>query len=104
VALSADTHPLSVQQRVEAVIKFMDFCGARDQKSVQADQELKEALANEEDLKITIMFAREYIHNVTIAPSQLQYLCEEGIRAGYQESRKSKDYVRSQRKLSAQQS
>ena len=36
------------------------------------------------DLKTAIVFAREYIKDLSIAPSQIQYLCEEAIRAGCQ--------------------
>ena len=45
---------------------------------------LEDAISNEEDLKTAIVFAREYIRDLKLAPSQLQYLCEEAIRAGCQ--------------------
>eukprot|EP01083_Nonionella_stella_P076100 207184_1 len=45
---------------------------------------LEDAIANENDLKTAIVFAREYIRDLKLAPSQLQYLCEEAIRAGCQ--------------------
>jgi magnesium chelatase subunit D len=84
VALSADAHPLTVEQRVEAVASVMDYSSSGRQKSAVAEQTLKEAVENEEDLKTAIVFAREFIRDLRVAPSQLQYLCEEAIRAGCQ--------------------
>ena len=84
VALSADAQKLDIQQRVEAVISVMDFSSSGPQKSADAEKALKEAIENEEDLKTAIVFAREFIREVKVAPSQMQYLCEEAIRAGCQ--------------------
>jgi magnesium chelatase subunit D len=84
VALSADAQPLDVAGRVAAVESVMDFSPSGAQKSVKAEKALKEAIANEEDLKTAIVFAREYIKDLSIAPTQIQYLCEEAIRAGCQ--------------------
>jgi magnesium chelatase subunit D len=84
IALSADAVKLDISQRVEAVTSVLDFAGSGKQGTEQAEKALKEAIENEEDLKTAIVFAREYIRDVKIAPSQIQYLCEEAIRAGCQ--------------------
>jgi magnesium chelatase subunit D len=84
VALSADAQPLDVKGRVEAVDSVLDFSGSGPQKTEKAEIALREAIENEEDLKTAIVFAREYIKDLTVAPSQIQYLCEEAIRAGCQ--------------------
>lgn len=84
VALSADAEKLDVSQRVEAVDSVLNFSSSGSQKSEAADVALEEAVSNEEDLKTAIIFAREYIKDLTLAPSQVQYLCEEAIRAGCQ--------------------
>jgi magnesium chelatase subunit D len=84
VALSADAQPLDVAGRVEAVQSVMDFSPSGAQKTEKAEKALKEAIENEEDLKTAIVFAREYIKDLTVAPTQIQYLCEEAIRAGCQ--------------------
>ena len=84
IALSADAQPLELDERVSAVESVLDFAGSGPQKSEKAETALKEAIENEDDLKTAIVFAREYIRDLTIAPSQIQYLCEEAIRAGCQ--------------------
>ena len=84
VALSADAEKLDISQRVEAVDSVLDFSSSGPQKSKNAETALQEAIENEDDLKTAIVFAREYIKDLTIAPSQVQYLCEEAIRAGCQ--------------------
>lgn len=84
VALSADAEKLDLGQRVDAVQSVLDFSSSGPQKSAQAESALKEAIENEDDLKTAIVFAREYIKDLKLAPSQMQYLCEESIRAGCQ--------------------
>jgi magnesium chelatase subunit D len=84
VALSADAQPLDVLGRVAAVESVLGFAGSGSQKTDKAEKALKEAIENEDDLKTAIIFAREFIKDLTIAPSQMQYLCEEAIRAGCQ--------------------
>lgn len=84
ISLSADSQPLDIQQRVQAVNTVLNFASSGAQKNGQAQQELEEAISNEDDLKTAIVFAREYIKDLKIAPSQVQYLCEEAIRAGCQ--------------------
>mmetsp|Transcript_24505 Transcript_24505/g.35870 ORF Transcript_24505/g.35870 Transcript_24505/m.35870 type:complete len:803 (-) Transcript_24505:106-2514(-) len=86
VSLSADAQVLTTEDRVTAVNSVLDYSsnGAGTQKSAEAEAALAEAIDNEEDLKTAIIFAREYIKDVTIAPSQILYLAEEAIRAGCQ--------------------
>eukprot|EP00565_Helicotheca_tamesis_P007333 CAMPEP_0185723356 /NCGR_PEP_ID=MMETSP1171-20130828/218_1 /TAXON_ID=374046 /ORGANISM="Helicotheca tamensis, Strain CCMP826" /LENGTH=752 /DNA_ID=CAMNT_0028391047 /DNA_START=337 /DNA_END=2595 /DNA_ORIENTATION=+ len=84
VALSADAAPMDVDQRVEAVDAVLNFSPSGKQGSADAETALQEAIDNEDDLKTAIVFAREYIKDLKIAPSQIQYLCEEAIRAGCQ--------------------
>lgn len=84
IALSADAEKLDISQRVSAVESVLDFSSSGAQKTLKAEKTLKEAVDNEEDLKTAIIFAREYIKELKLAPSQIQYLCEEAIRAGCQ--------------------
>ena len=84
IALSADQVKLSLEQRVEAVDSVLNFMGSGPQKTQDAEKALQAAIENEDDLKTAIVFAREYIKDVKLAPSQMQYLCEEAIRAGCQ--------------------
>jgi magnesium chelatase subunit D len=84
VSLSADAEKLDVKRRVEAVDSVINFSPSGKQGNAKATMDLEDAIANEEDLKTAIVFAREYIRDLKLAPSQLQYLCEEAIRAGCQ--------------------
>jgi magnesium chelatase subunit D len=84
VALSADAQKLDVAGRVEAVESVLNFSASGPQKGEKAEAELQTAIENEDDIKTAIVFAREYIKELSIAPSQVQYLCEEAIRAGCQ--------------------
>ncbi|KAL3945817.1 MAG: hypothetical protein SGBAC_000089 [Bacillariaceae sp.] len=84
IALSADAQKLEVADRVAAVDSVINFAGSGPQKTEEAEKTLAEAIENEGDLKTAIVFAREYIKDLKIAPSQIQYLCEEAIRAGCQ--------------------
>lgn len=84
VALSADAEKLDISQRVDAVTSVLNFSPSGKQGNEDADKALADAIENEEDLKTAIIFAREYIKDLKIAPSQIQYLCEEAIRAGCQ--------------------
>lgn len=84
VALSADAEKLDIGERVKAVDSVLDFSSSGKQKSEQGEVALREAIENEDDLKTAIVFAREYIKDLKLAPSQVQYLCEEAIRAGCQ--------------------
>lgn len=84
IALSADADKLDISQRVDAVESVLDFQSSGQQATEKAEVALQEAISNEEDLKTAIVFAREYIKDLKLAPSQIQYLCEEAIRAGCQ--------------------
>lgn len=84
IALSADAVKLNLEERVEAVASVLDFSSSGVQGNEAAEKALKEAIENEEDLKTAIVFAREYLKDLKLAPSQIQYLCEEAIRAGCQ--------------------
>ena len=84
VALSADAQPLDNEDRVAAVKSVLEFSASGAQGSAEAETALEDAIENEDDLKTAIVFAREYIKDLKLAPSQVQYLCEEAIRAGCQ--------------------
>mmetsp|Transcript_27674 Transcript_27674/g.49848 ORF Transcript_27674/g.49848 Transcript_27674/m.49848 type:complete len:784 (-) Transcript_27674:165-2516(-) len=84
VALSADAEKMEITSRVEAVDAVIGFSAGGQQGSPEAEKALADAIENEGDLKTAIVFAREFLKDVTIAPSQVQYLCEEAIRAGCQ--------------------
>ncbi|KAL7541966.1 hypothetical protein ACHAXR_011409 [Thalassiosira sp. AJA248-18] len=84
VALSADADKMEIKSRVEAVDAVLGFSAGGKQETPEAETALLEAIENEEDLKTAIVFAREFLRDVEIAPSQVQYLCEEAIRAGCQ--------------------
>ena len=84
VALSADAQKLDISQRVEAVESVLGFASSGIQKTEAAQVALDQAISNEEDLATAIIFAREFIKDVNLASSQVQYLCEEAIRAGCQ--------------------
>jgi len=84
VALSADAEKMEIKSRVEAVDSVLGFNPGSKQANPDAEKALEEAIENEEDLKTAIVFAREFLRDVKIAPSQIQYLCEEAIRAGCQ--------------------
>jgi len=84
VALSADADVMEIKSRVEAVDAVLGFNPGSKQGSPEAEKALDEAIENEDDLKTAIVFAREFLKDVQIAPSQTQYLCEEAIRAGCQ--------------------
>jgi magnesium chelatase subunit D len=84
VSLSADQQELTVQDRVQAVQSVLDYSSGGKQASEEGEQSLKVAIENEDDLKTAIVFAREYLKDIKVAPSQMLYLCEEAIRAGCQ--------------------
>jgi magnesium chelatase subunit D len=84
IALSADGVRLEISERVDAVDSVLNFAASGKQGTPEAEAALKQAIENEEDLATAIVFAREYIKDLKVAPSQIQYLCEEAIRAGCQ--------------------
>ena len=84
VSLSADAQKLDTEERVEAVRSVLEFSASGKQGSEEAEIALAEAIENEDDLATAIVFAREYIKDLRVAPSQVEYLCNEAIRAGCQ--------------------
>jgi len=79
VSLSADAEELSLEQRLEVVDSVIDFGDAAKNPAL-----LEQALALEDQLKTRIIFARETLKELRLAPEQILYLCEEAIRAGCQ--------------------
>jgi len=77
IALSADAEPLSLEERIEAAETANRF---NSQPGV-VETEVEDL---QEGMKSTLVFAREFIKDVTIKESQITYLCEEAIRAGVQ--------------------
>ena len=84
VALSADAQTLTIDERLEAVTSVLNFNSGGAQFTEDAKAALEEAEEQEENLKTAIVFAREYIKDLKLAPTQIQYLCEEATRAGCQ--------------------
>ena len=83
---------MTTAERVEASDSVLSFSGSGRgrQGTTEAEDALKDAEENEDDLKTAIVFAREYIKDLTLLPTQLTYLCEEAIRAGCQVRVKSR--------------
>ena len=79
IALNADTEPLTMEERVEAVEKVLAF-----QEKRIPPAELAEIFEKEEQLKSSIIFAREYLKGTKLKTEQLAYLCEEAIRGACQ--------------------
>jgi len=79
VALSADTNPLTLEERVEAVGTSTGF-----QEKTLTPETMESMLENEQALKTQILFAREELKDTKIATKQIEYLCNEASRAGVQ--------------------
>jgi magnesium chelatase subunit D len=79
IALNADTEVLTMDERVTAVTQVLEFSEGRIDKD-----RLAEVYNKEEQLKSTIVFAREYIKDTKVSRDQLKYLCEEASRGGCQ--------------------
>lgn len=79
ISLNADTEPLTMDERVQAVSQVVKFA----ESSMDAS-DLAAAYEKEESLKSAIVFAREYIKTTKVSTEQLQYLCEEAARGGCQ--------------------
>jgi magnesium chelatase subunit D len=80
ICLSADAVPLNEEERLEAVNRALDFAN-----SPQAVEEQFSEVT--EEMKTSVIFAREYLKNMKAAPAQIKYLCEEAIRSGVQGNR-----------------
>ena len=76
IALNADTEPLTMDERVDAVEKVNAF------QSGEMGEELLALKESEDQLRSSIIFAREYLKELKIAPEQVSYLCEEAMRGG----------------------
>jgi magnesium chelatase subunit D len=79
IALNSDTEQLTMEERVQAVAQVLRFAEG----TIDA-QELADVYEKEEQLKSTIVFAREYIKDTKVSSEQLMYLCEEASRGGCQ--------------------
>lgn len=79
IALNADAELLTMDERVEAVTQVLKF-----QEGTLDPAYLAEVLTKEEQLKSSIVFAREYLKDTKITRDQLKYLCEEASRGGCQ--------------------
>lgn len=84
VALSADAQVLTIDERIEAVTSVLNFNAGGEQATAEAKTALEEAEEQEDNLKTAIVFAREFIKDLKLSTSQIQYLCEEATRAGCQ--------------------
>ena len=107
IRLSADAEPLDKDERLEAVQRALDFsvrppsrgettCSAspfRDfrlradvasTRQVNPRDMVKKFEEVNDQMKTSILFAREYLKNLTPTIAQKQYLCEEASRAGSQ--------------------
>ncbi|GMI38746.1 hypothetical protein TeGR_g13047, partial [Tetraparma gracilis] len=86
VSLSADAQELTIEERVEASSAVLGFSASGKGRQADADGEdaLAKAEENEGDLKTAIVFAREYLRDLSLLQTQKVYLCEEAVRAGTQ--------------------
>jgi magnesium chelatase subunit D len=83
VALSADAYQLSPKERVMGVDNVIGFSGGTQvQMTDEANEKLQLAEAEEQSLRTKVEMARILLQNVTITPSQVQYICEEATRGG----------------------
>jgi hypothetical protein len=79
IALNADSEPLTLDERVEAVDQVLRFSEGR-----MSEEDLRGVYEKEEQLKSAIVFAREYLKGTKISQTQMAYLCEEALRGGCQ--------------------
>ena len=79
MALNADSEPLTMEDRVQAVSQVLAF-----QEGKMDPKELADVYEKEDALKNAIVFAREYLKATKVSTAQLQYLCEEAVRGGCQ--------------------
>lgn len=79
IALSVDSSPLTLEQKLDAIDRVISYDDNTFAKNEVA--EIKEA---EDQLKTRIIFAREDLKDTKLTKSQITYLCEEATRAGCQ--------------------
>ncbi len=77
ICLNADAAPLDQDERLEAVNRAINF-----QKDPAAL--IEEFSETSEGMSTSVVFAREYIKDLSVAKAQKKYLCEEAIRSGVQ--------------------
>jgi magnesium chelatase subunit D len=77
IALNADTEPLTLEDRVEAVEKVVKFSGGG-----MTAEEMQVLEEGEDNLRNSIIFAREYLKDKALSGEQMRYLCEEAMRGG----------------------
>lgn len=83
VALSADAYRLSPKERVMGVDNVIGFSGGTQvQMTDEANEKLQLAESEEQRIRTKVEMARILLQNITITPSQIQYLCEEATRGG----------------------
>jgi len=77
ICLSADAEPLDEEGRLEAVKRSLDFSAAPQ----VFTNEFEEV---QEQMRTSVIFAREYLNGLQLKEQQIRYLCEEAVRAGVQ--------------------
>lgn len=83
VALSADSHSLTVEERVQGVENVLGFLGGSEEQTNVAAKEALDRVEEEEGvLRAAVTSAMELLPKVVIQKSQIHYLCEEAARAG----------------------
>jgi len=80
VCLSADAMPLDQEERLEAVQRALRF-GTDPRTFIDEFDEVSD------EMRTSIIFAREYLKPLKAKKEQVKYLCEEAIRAGVQGNR-----------------
>jgi magnesium chelatase subunit D len=89
ISLSAESGSFQTKERVQVVDNVFAFMEMNDvvnnPRHDGAGQSILTAAFREEtDLTNSILFGRELVKDVEITHSQIQYLCEEAVRAGVQ--------------------
>ena len=84
VALSADAQPLELEERVSAVESVLNFAGSGKQGTpmlrLHSPRPSRTRTTSRPPLSLLVSISED----LKLAPSQIQYLCEEAIRAGCQ--------------------
>jgi magnesium chelatase subunit D len=85
VSLCANAFRLKDEERVQAVDNVMFFTdSAGTKRAEEGKSAIAAAMEKEYDTQASIMFAKELLADVDVSKDQIQYLCEEAIRAGVQ--------------------